>query len=223
MASDSSAHNSDPQSPSSSPPAACGVSAQPILVGAEWTTRDIISQVPMCARHMFAIALVGYSCCSLQTSLRCRLQLSGYSAALALDFLVTLAVFPGISSAICSVKNEAVSFPCSATTPSGRFYGEFDLPYRRSLPWTHRCRNRRKKIFNFSAERLSNLTTHPMTAVTWLSLAQVICSSLSCFSCSTPATSLGAASPASDPGLHNRPARASSSCMRSAVRRCSWG
>ena len=57
----------------------------------------------------------------------CPLQLSGYSAALALDFLITLAVFPGISSAICSVQDATASFPCSATTPSGRFYGESSL------------------------------------------------------------------------------------------------
>ena len=62
-----------------------------------------------------------------------QLQLSGYSATLAIDFFVTLAVFPSISSAICSVRDQNATFPCSATTPSGRFYGE------QRVAWSINC------------------------------------------------------------------------------------
>ena len=121
-ASDSPAHNSDPHLLASSPSVDGGVAAQSLTVGVEWTTLEIIRQVLNHAQAQPYYKTFTPVCCS--DAEFCHLQLSGYCIALALDFLVTLAVFPGISSAICSVSDEAVSFPCSASTASGRFYGE---------------------------------------------------------------------------------------------------
>lgn len=51
-------------------------------------------------------------------------QLRGYAAAVALDFLVTLAVFPGVASSICPAQNRASATPCTPHPHAGRFYGE---------------------------------------------------------------------------------------------------
>lgn len=51
-------------------------------------------------------------------------QLQGYLWAVALDFLVTLAVFPGVASSICPSQNVARRPPCTPHPHAGRFYGE---------------------------------------------------------------------------------------------------
>jgi hypothetical protein len=51
-------------------------------------------------------------------------ELRHHCAAVALDFLVTLAVFPGVASAICPSQNEARTPPCTPHPHAGRLYGE---------------------------------------------------------------------------------------------------
>ena len=51
-------------------------------------------------------------------------ELRHHCAAVALDFLVTLAVFPGVASAICPSQNEAGAPPCTPRPHAGRLYGE---------------------------------------------------------------------------------------------------
>lgn len=49
--------------------------------------------------------------------------MQGHLLAVVLTFLVSLTAFPGISSAICSIRNGATVAPCLATSPSGRIFG----------------------------------------------------------------------------------------------------
>lgn len=51
-------------------------------------------------------------------------RLQGYAAAVALTFLVTLAVFPGVASSICPSQSTAATPPCTPHPHAGRFYGE---------------------------------------------------------------------------------------------------
>ncbi|KAK9819625.1 hypothetical protein WJX72_000372 [[Myrmecia] bisecta] len=56
-------------------------------------------------------------------------RLQGYALVIALNFTVTLAAFPGLTAAICSVRNPAAAFPCHASTPAGRLYGNLFVPF----------------------------------------------------------------------------------------------
>lgn len=56
-------------------------------------------------------------------------RLRGYAAAVALTFLVTLAVFPGVASSICPSQNTAATPPCTPHPHAGRFYGELFVPF----------------------------------------------------------------------------------------------
>lgn len=51
-------------------------------------------------------------------------ELQGYLWAVALDFLVTLAVFPGVASSICPSQNTARRPPCTPHQQAGRFCGK---------------------------------------------------------------------------------------------------
>lgn len=55
-------------------------------------------------------------------------ELRHHCAAVALDFLVTLAVFPGVASAICPSQNEARTPPCTPRPHAGRLYGKPSHP-----------------------------------------------------------------------------------------------
>lgn len=55
-------------------------------------------------------------------------ELRLYLAAVALTFLVTLAVFPGIASSVCSQHSTAAAPPCTPHPPAGRFYGACVCP-----------------------------------------------------------------------------------------------
>ena len=46
-----------------------------------------------------------------------------HALVLALDFAFTIAVFPSVTSAICSVHNPAQRSPCFPHAPSGRLAG----------------------------------------------------------------------------------------------------
>lgn len=49
--------------------------------------------------------------------------LRGHSAALALDFAFTIAVFPSVTADICSVANPATQPPCYPRVSAGRLAG----------------------------------------------------------------------------------------------------
>lgn len=55
-------------------------------------------------------------------------ELRLYLAAMSLTFLVTLAVFPGIASSVCSRHSTASAPPCTPHPAAGRFYGVPPLP-----------------------------------------------------------------------------------------------
>ncbi len=58
------------------------------------------------------------------TVLEVAAELQGYLLAVALDFLVTLAVFPGVASSICPSQNTARRPPCTPHPQAGRSCGK---------------------------------------------------------------------------------------------------
>lgn len=61
------------------------------------------------------------------TSWDIAVELKGYIVAVTLAFLLTLAVFPGIATSICSSHSISITPPCTAHPHAGRLYGALSL------------------------------------------------------------------------------------------------